>query len=77
MLETLCTRAPVDTMKNLFDVQSNYFPGQRIEWNSMLLCKIEDADADTDTRADALETYRFLLKRSISERLSLIGVKQW
>ena len=77
MVETLSLACPWWVLKNLLGVQQTHFPEQKIDWDNLL---DDFARPETIRQTGApqyLEVFRYLVKFSISERLKLIGLKQW
>ena len=62
--------ASPDVLRNLIDLQQASFPGNTIDWGTVL-----EKECRPFLYSD--ETFRFILKCSISTRVGLIGLKQW
>lgn len=64
----------MNVMRHTLDLKENSFPGQRLDWDSVL----NVAAAITPRGyAYAVETFQFLAMRSVASRVSAIGVKSW
>ena len=75
MVETL-GRANVITevIQNLLDLQKASFSTQQIDWNQVIL---QLAGRQPNDVSLSEETFRFLVKYSLTKRIGAIGMKQW
>ena len=64
-----------DVVKSLLDLQQGFFPNQYIDWNTIISNLHECGDSETLGTLD--ETFRFLVKCSITEMIHMIGLKQF
>jgi len=64
-----------DVVKSLLDWQQGFFPNQYIDWNTIISNLHECGDSETLGTLD--ETFRFLVKCSITEMIHKIGLKQF
>ena len=62
--------APSEVIQNLLDLQQESFPEQSIDWTQVVERLAEEELAVAD------ETFRFLVKCSITKRIDAIGLKQ-
>ena len=64
------TGAPLDVLRNLIDLQQASFPGNTIDWDRVL-------EKESRRLLYSDETFRFILKCSVSTRVGMIGPRQW
>ena len=71
MMETLgMADAPSEVIQNLLDLQQESFPEQSIDWTQVV-----ERLAEEELRPYE-ETFRFLVKCSVTKRINAIGLKQ-
>ena len=63
--------APSEVIQNLLDLQQESFPEQSIDWTQVV-----ERLAEEELRPYE-ETFRFLVKCSVTKRINTIGLKQW
>ena len=76
MVETLGkANATTKVIQNLLDVQQEFFPEQFVDWSSVLaVCS--ESNRGWNQPECSEETFRFLVKCSVSKRINAIGLKQ-
>ena len=62
--------AKLDVLRNLIDLQRASFPGNTIDWDRVL-------EKESIPHLFSDETFKFILKCSISTRVGMIGLRQW
>jgi hypothetical protein len=77
MVKTLAVAsASLEVLKNLLGMQQTHFPEQKVDWDNLVDDFARPVTSPSDRRP-SVEVFRFLIKRSISDRLNSIGLKQW
>ena len=64
-----------DVIKSLLDLQQGFFPSQNIDWNSILSMVYERGGSEMPGTLD--KTFKFILECSITEKIHIIGLKQF
>ena len=73
MITALGKGDALDAIQRLLDLKESSFPGQTVDWNSIL----NVFPAEDGRLLAAEKTFRFLMMRSVASRVNAIGVKSW
>ena len=65
-----------DVVKSLLDLQQGFSPNQIIDWNNSILSMLYER-GDSETFGTLDETFKFLVKCSVTEKIHMIGLKRF